>query len=435
MKTYSEQIPRSKVSTDLQKGYYHKMVYNLNRPLILTFETTSANESISVPGNGLSNYDFTIDWGDGTVNTFNGTLSSIAHTYTTQGSHDVKISGVFPQIYFANLNTSRTKLVELKQWGDVLIENMEKSFYGCTNLKITATDTGKFSVGCSVWTEAFRDCVGLETLGNTDMSVAYNLTRTFQGCTSLITFNKPLPAGRIFDSTWSGCTLLQSFGTQLTQCINLSYTWYNCSSMVDCTAPDTTNPALISLSNTWNGCASLSTAPLIDLSQGNVLTLSSTWRGCTSFTTFPSAIDLSYSTNLTSAWRDCSGLTSMPSLNIPSADILTSAFQNCTGLSTIPALLNFRPVNIQQMFFGCSGITTAANANTWNFEDLTNGSDFLSLGKLDTATYDSLIVNISTQTLIPLTVFNVGVLTFYSNQAAYNAVEAQDFDLQDGGLA
>jgi surface protein len=102
-------------------------------------------ENIQIPtvGNG---YDFTIDWGDGTIELFTGTPGTLNHTYTTPGNHQVWIKGTFPRIYMQNTSaTNNAKLRSINQWGDIQWTSMVQAFVRATNLQILATDTPNLS--------------------------------------------------------------------------------------------------------------------------------------------------------------------------------------------------------------------------------------------------------------------------------------------------
>ncbi|MEP0265927.1 BspA family leucine-rich repeat surface protein [Dokdonia sp.] len=108
---------------------------------ITTWETTSANESITIPTEGTG-YNYYIDWGDGTV-AFNQT-GNATHTYTTAGTHTVKIAGDFPSIYFNNA-VDKNKILSVEQWGTNQWTSMARAFFGCANLVLNATDTPDLS--------------------------------------------------------------------------------------------------------------------------------------------------------------------------------------------------------------------------------------------------------------------------------------------------
>ena len=70
-------------------------------PFITTWETTTTNESITIPTNSLEAYNYSVDWGDGTITT--NETGNATHNYVVPGIHTIKISGTFPQIYFFKL--------------------------------------------------------------------------------------------------------------------------------------------------------------------------------------------------------------------------------------------------------------------------------------------------------------------------------------------
>ena len=105
---------------------------------ITVWKTTAAGESITIPTFTGETYNYTVDWGDGST-TDSGQTGAATHTYATAGSYDVSITGTFPRIYF-NATGDKTKILEVKQWGNQAWTSMEKAFSGCSKLNITATD-------------------------------------------------------------------------------------------------------------------------------------------------------------------------------------------------------------------------------------------------------------------------------------------------------
>jgi surface protein len=99
--------------------------------------------SITIPTlSTAGTYNYSVDWGDSMTET--GQTSSATHTYSTAGNYEVKISGDFPSIYFNNTG-DKTKIIELKQWGNIQWLTMKSAFRGCTNLQVTATDVPDLS--------------------------------------------------------------------------------------------------------------------------------------------------------------------------------------------------------------------------------------------------------------------------------------------------
>mgnify|MGYP003110811887 CR=1 FL=1 len=115
----------------------------------LKWETTTPNEEIQIGvGSGTFNYD--IDWGDGTVETYT-TDANISHTYVAAGDHITKITGDFPHLNMKNLTDDvyREKLRDVLNWGSIVWQD---------------------------WTNMFRDCNGFTGLTATDLPNLLNVT-------------------------------------------------------------------------------------------------------------------------------------------------------------------------------------------------------------------------------------------------------------------
>jgi surface protein len=107
-------------------------------PFITTWLIPSDSLSLTIPTSG-SGYDYSIDWGDGTVE--ENQTGNVIHTYTAAGQYTVKITGPFPRLYINNNSTYDTKLTSVTAWGNNIWSSMASAFYGATNLTITATDS------------------------------------------------------------------------------------------------------------------------------------------------------------------------------------------------------------------------------------------------------------------------------------------------------
>ncbi len=108
----------------------------LPKPFIITWETTTPNESITIPTFPGETYNYTVDWGDGSTPTVE--TGDATHTYTAANTYTVSITGDFPRIYFNN-NGDKDKILTIEQWGNQEWTSMESAFYGCSNVTITNT--------------------------------------------------------------------------------------------------------------------------------------------------------------------------------------------------------------------------------------------------------------------------------------------------------
>ncbi|MDH7447529.1 BspA family leucine-rich repeat surface protein [Aquimarina sp. 2201CG14-23] len=125
---------------------------------ITTWQTTTTNESITIPTNG-SGYNYIVDWGDGTIET--GFTGNATHLYATADTYTVKITGDFPRIYFNNTGDIE-KIQSIEQWGTQPWKSFQNAFSGCSQLQITANDAPDLSDVTNL-TNMFRSCTSLDT--------------------------------------------------------------------------------------------------------------------------------------------------------------------------------------------------------------------------------------------------------------------------------
>lgn len=139
----------------------------------LRWETTTDNEEIQI-GVGDGTFDYTIDWGDGTVENYT-TNDNISHTYATSGSYITKITGTFPHINMGDASVSQTfkdKLYEIVNWGNIAFESLNSAFNGCSNIDMLNVINPPNLSNCTDIRDCFRLCLFLGNIngGNIDLS-------------------------------------------------------------------------------------------------------------------------------------------------------------------------------------------------------------------------------------------------------------------------
>jgi surface protein len=160
------------------------------RPFITTWQTTGANQVITIPVDTALFYNVDVDWGDGSASRFvgTGTATALQHTYAVASGYTVTLYGIFPRINFNN-GASRLNIRSVIQWGDPERTTMENAFYGAENLAILADDAPNLERVSSL-ASMFRGATHLRgNFGNWDTSTITNMTYLFQNATD---FNSPL---------------------------------------------------------------------------------------------------------------------------------------------------------------------------------------------------------------------------------------------------
>jgi len=134
-------------------------------PFITKWDTSitgySASNQIQISTNPSYTYNYTIDWGDGNVDT--NVTGRITHTYSVQGIYIVEITGIFPAIYFNDSTGNiydNEKLISIIQWGSQPWKTMYRAFYNCFNMQGDFSDTPDLS-------------------NVTDMSSMFEMAKTF----------------------------------------------------------------------------------------------------------------------------------------------------------------------------------------------------------------------------------------------------------------
>ncbi len=104
---------------------------------ISVWRISSNNEAIALPLPPGYNYNFQVDWGDGSSSEVTAhDDSDITHTYVEAGDYTVTISGTLEAWNFDDYATTHaSQFISVKDLGDVGWKSLEKAFIDCINLK------------------------------------------------------------------------------------------------------------------------------------------------------------------------------------------------------------------------------------------------------------------------------------------------------------
>nr|MDA3814954.1 BspA family leucine-rich repeat surface protein [Patescibacteria group bacterium] len=144
---------------------------------------SSASNQVRLPLRSDGNYNFTVDWGDGspvdTITAYN--QSEVTHTYSSSGTYTINIDGTIEGFSFGNTSDSdRLKIIEISQWGELRLGNTSHYFNMTDNLNITATDildlTGTTDMGYAFSNSGVTT---VPNMGNWDTSSVTNMGDLF----------------------------------------------------------------------------------------------------------------------------------------------------------------------------------------------------------------------------------------------------------------
>tara|TARA_R110000796_G_scaffold252640_2_gene389880 strand:- start:127983 stop:143453 length:15471 start_codon:yes stop_codon:yes gene_type:complete len=145
------------------------------RPFVITIDAQySVSREIEVLGviEGLT-YDYTVDWGDGNIDT--NLTEAAKHTYTSAGPFTVKVTGNYPGLQLKYFN-----IKSIEQWGSQEWESLENAFQN-RDLTINATDVPDLTQGPSMAGMFASAKIGSPDLTAWDVSMVTNMSDIFNG--------------------------------------------------------------------------------------------------------------------------------------------------------------------------------------------------------------------------------------------------------------
>ena len=149
---------------------------------------SSTPNQIKLPLESGGTYDFTVNWGDETNDTITSwNQAEKTHTYSSEGVYTIRINGTITGWSFNN-GGDRLKLLEIQEWHVLRLGNAGSYFYGCSNLKITASDVLNLT-GTSNFYSAFRGCSSInkvKRMNEWDTSKVINMSYMFYSANHFI---------------------------------------------------------------------------------------------------------------------------------------------------------------------------------------------------------------------------------------------------------
>lgn len=174
---------------------------NSNKQFISVWKTdntttgSSNSNQVALPLESTGTYNFSVDWGDGTINQITSYNDpTVTHTYSTAGTYQLTITGTIKGFSFYNPNNGSygdvRKILTIKQWGILNLGNNGYYFCGCNNLTITATDLDL--TGTTNLSYAFADCTSLTTVPSMNNWNTSNVISMDGMFTDAVSFNQDI---------------------------------------------------------------------------------------------------------------------------------------------------------------------------------------------------------------------------------------------------
>ena len=358
-----------------------------NPDFITVWNVASDGETVTLPLKSGGTFSGTIDWGD--TNTSALSYANRAHTYTTAGTYTITISGSSLAGWAFENAGDKLKITEISNWG--LFEFTDiRTFQGCTNMDITATDIPTIST--TNFTSNFFNCDGITTVQNWsgwDMSGVTNYSQCFKdngsfngslgnwvhsGTTNVTKMFNNATAFNGNLNTWdvSGVTIWTEFARGATSFNGDVSGWTPSGAM--------TSVFLGCSSFEGNGCSTWDTSA--------VTSMFAMFSSCVNFSADISGWDTSSVTNMTSMLRNNDSFDrNLSSWDINQVSTFANFMTDATGLSTAnyDAVLIGWEANLQSLYPNGAGYPYTININF-------GGSQFTSGGAGETAK-NSLVTN------------------------------------------
>ena len=143
-------------------------------PFISTWEARESSDNLVsiLTASQDFDYDYTIDWGDGTIE--QNVVGDITHNYAVPGIYTISISGLYPQQFFTR------SLVSIEQWGDNPWRSFNSAFRLLRTWEINAQDNPNLSQTTDM-SLMFASTLPSQDIGDWDVSNVTNMSEMFAG--------------------------------------------------------------------------------------------------------------------------------------------------------------------------------------------------------------------------------------------------------------
>ncbi|PQJ82137.1 BspA family leucine-rich repeat surface protein [Polaribacter glomeratus] len=403
---------------------------------ITTWETTTANETINIPMSGT----YSIDWGDGTIESITGTAT---HSYASAATYTVSIGVGATRINFSSITDSKDKIKTVTQWGDITWgTDLSNAFKYCTQLNITASDAPDLSNTTNLSFMFMGASTLNANLNSWDVSNVNTMHYMFHTASM---FNGDISEWNVSNVT----NMTSMFGNAFV--FNQDISFWNVSSVTSMQAMFRGASVFDADVSAWNVSnvtnmqnmfrhAGAFNANLNSWVVSNVTDMGYMFRYANAFNGDVSSWNVSNVTNMKHMFiRAIVFNQDISSWNVSSVNNMNNMFRDAYAFDADVSAWNVSNVtNMQSVFRNARAFN--ANLSDWDFSTAVTSLDFFLDGttSLSTINYDNLLIAWAASAASLPANQNLGDLSSLKHCAGADAkiaLEAKGWTIGDGGLS
>lgn len=286
--------------------------------------------------------DYTVDWGDGTVENFGSGVVS---------EHDIQWSGVSSST-LTSFGYRQAIVTITPQSGSSLTEISAASAPSDPTNINNVVDIRMAAPNMVDMTQAFSTVyVNLELFEFVGTNMVDKVGSTFGSCYNLRKVTQfDMSNATLFDSTFTGCnSLIEVPDMKITNPVRIALMFRNCNELeyippMDCTTVTTSN-------NAFEGCYKLKNNPVYNTQ--NITNMANMFNACANLTYV--SIDISSATLVDGLFRNCDAIQKVELLNGDTGTITSTGFMfwNCVALTEVTPFDTSNSTNMTYMFNNC----------------------------------------------------------------------------------
>jgi surface protein len=354
--------------------------FTYRESFVSTWQISNSNESITLPLVSGLNYDFMVEWGDGSVERITSFSSPLkTHMYTTPGIYTVTINGLVEGWSFGNVADSKLKIKTIQNFGDMGWKNLNLAFYGCSNL---TSFSGGVTTQVTNMSGMFKNATSLTNLNVSTFNTSNvaNMSLMFYGLSALTTLNlsnfntsKVTNMSYMFYGMEAVTSLMvATLDTSLVTNMASMFGHTNILPSLDVSTFNTSN--VTSMDMMFEQASGLTTLNLSNFNTSNVTSMSGMFNNANKLTSLNvSSFDTSKVTNMSLMFASLGSLTSIDvsNFNTSNVTVMNSMFSYSTKLASLN-LSNFNTSKVTSFntMFQNTALLTSLNVTGWDISTL-----------------------------------------------------------------